>query len=430
MPAKHARRHPGVVLIKPEPERRIGWRARYRDPDSCSMVKETVPAILRTREAREDWAARKSRALAKRRLELSEGAPRATGTALQKAIDSYYEANPRLRDKTLRGYRAATDKLARWATRSGVQTTDDLTRANLMKLREQLINEPKRSAAKGGKRGARVISDGGQRSAFSVNRELAALRTVLGYLNDRDLLSKIREGDLRRAFKKLPTAIERIDFLQTAELKALLSAAQKHDAATFKATRAEHAGNGRHGATPKFDPIAPMVAIILLSGMRLNEALTLDWSQVDLDALDNNGQPVGEIRLTGATKTKRARTIDLAVSPALRAILKALPGRHEGKVLKVTADAAKATVERLRTDFGAPPIFTWQALRATCGTYLTNAPGIFGAASAYRSARQLGHSVAIAERHYLGLVRGIPATARTLDAAMGLEAELAGICRN
>ena len=76
---------------------------------------------------------------------------------------------------------------------------------------------------------------------------------------------------------------------------------------------------------------------------------------------------------------------------------------------------------RLRDDYGAPPKFSLQVLRSTCGTFLTNAPGIFGAASAYRSARQLGHSVAIAEKHYLGLVRGISPTAGTLEAAMGIE---------
>ena len=54
------------------------------------------------------------------------------------------------------------------------------------------------------------------------------------------------------------------------------------------------------------------------------------------------------------------------------------------------------------------------------GAWLTNAPGIFGAASAYRSAKQLGHSVAIAEKCYLGLLRGIPREARTLDEAMGI----------
>jgi hypothetical protein len=69
----------------------------------------------------------------------------------------------------------------------------------------------------------------------------------------------------------------------------------------------------------------------------------------------------------------------------------------------------------------SPDVFTWQALRRTCGTFLTNAPGIFGAASAYRSAKQLGHSVQIAEKHYLGLVRGIPRDARTVEAAMQID---------
>jgi hypothetical protein len=62
-------------------------------------------------------------------------------------------------------------------------------------------------------------------------------------------------------------------------------------------------------------------------------------------------------------------------------------------------------------------------MRRTCGTYLTNAPGIF-AASAYRSAKQLGHSVQVAEKHYLGLARGISPTARTLEAAMQIESVL------
>jgi len=54
---------------------------------------------------------------------------------------------------------------------------------------------------------------------------------------------------------------------------------------------------------------------------------------------------------------------------------------------------------------------------------LLAAPAVFGAASAYRSARQLGHSVAVAERHYLGLIR-LPPTAKTLEAAMAIEEQL------
>jgi hypothetical protein len=75
---------------------------------------------------------------------------------------------------------------------------------------------------------------------------------------------------------------------------------------------------------------------------------------------------------------------------------------------------------------GAPE-FTWQKLRRTCGCFLTCAPGIFGGASAFMSAKQLGHSVAVAERHYVGVVRGIPPEARTLEAAMGITPQMKAI---
>jgi hypothetical protein len=55
-------RHPGVVLVRPDPARRIGWRGRYRDPDSGCTVKETLPErTARTVEGRDAWAATKSR---------------------------------------------------------------------------------------------------------------------------------------------------------------------------------------------------------------------------------------------------------------------------------------------------------------------------------------------------------------------------------
>ena len=60
----------------------------------------------------------------------------------------------------------------------------------------------------------------------------------------------------------------------------------------------------------------------------------------------------------------------------------------------------------------------YEPVPTTCATYLTNAPGIFGAATVFISVRQLGHSVMVAERHYLGVHRGIPKDAHTLDAAM------------
>jgi hypothetical protein len=47
------------------------------------------------------------------------------------------------------------------------------------------------------------------------------------------------------------------------------------------------------------------------------------------------------------------------------------------------------------------------------------------AASAYRSAKQLG--LQVAERHYLDVARGIPRDARTLEAAMQVEAQIKSV---
>lgn len=58
---------------------------------------------------------------------------------------------------------------------------------------------------------------------------------------------------------------------------------------------------------------------------------------------------------------------------------------------------------------------------ASAPSWLHLRPSIFGAASAYRSAKQLGHSVTVAEKHYLGLVKNIPMEGKTLEAAMGIE---------
>src|SRR5690606_35237730 len=97
-----------------------------------------------------------------------------------------------------------------------------------------------------------------------------------------------------------------------------------------------------------------------------------------------------------------------------------------GRVFSISYDGVAAAVKRLRGTYGAPS-FSPQILRSTCGTFLTCAPGIFGAASAYRSARQLGHSVAVAERHYLGLIRGIPREARALEEVMQIQVQMARV---
>ncbi len=450
-------KHPGVVIIRRVlPSGAVRWQLRYRDPDTnkfkLPLFKEPVARDSEgPPRAVVQWAVETSKTIARRRRELESGAPRATGTSLRDAIGRYFKDHARLRPKTVQAYRGATDKLEAWAAGEGIDSADDLTRAHLLSFRAELANAPKQAPIapelddKGkptgprAKRGAKQATDKA-RSAHSVNRELRSLRTVLGYVRDLDLLPKVSHDDLRRALKRMSTEGERAEYLKVHELQALLDAALRHDADTV-ISRAEEAdiraeakarGVSREamrlvrprGTTPRFDPVSSFVAFVLLTGMRVGEAIELTWDSVDLDALDHDGNKVGEIHLAGSkTKTKKARTVGLEVSPALHKILSALhlASGGKGRVFAITNDEADAAAKRLRKTFGAPQAFGWQMLRSTCATFLTNAPGIFGAASAYRSAKQLGHSVIVAEKHYTDVMRGIPREARTLEAAMQIE---------
>jgi integrase len=244
------------------------------------------------------------------------------------------------------------------------------------------------------------------------------------------LLTGLTRDAITDAMKALPTPREQPEYLTPAQLQKLLEAAMRHDEAVFDETRKEHRGLLPKGSTRRYEPIAGFTAFLVLTGCRRGEALGLTWADVDLEALDSQGRTVGEIRLRAAnTKTHRARTIGLEVSPSLRSLLAAMKlraGRAAdaqhvfGGEEPYTADLVESTRSRLIDEYGAPK-FDWQMLRSTCATYLTNAPGIFGGATVFMSARQLGHTVAIAERHYLGVHRGIPKDAHTLEAAMQIE---------
>jgi len=419
-------KHPGVVLIKPDLARRIGWRARYTDPDSGRQVKETLDASLTTVEARDDWAVRKSRALARRRLELEGGAPPTTGTALSDALDRYFKDHPHLKARTRQIYRAVADKLIEHCGRRF--SADALNGPRLMAFRSTLMRETRRVHVRGGKRGA-LKATNVQRAPATVNAELRALGTVLGYLRRLGLLPRLTSDALRDGLQKLKAPPKRIHYLKPHELQKLLDAGLRHDADTFAATREEHAGKREPGTTPRYTPITTIVAAALMTGMRFGALVDLQWDHVDLEALDHDGRVVGEIVPPGGSHTKRTGVIGLEVSPALRKMLAAMQLRTVGKgsVFGLTRDEANAALRRLAVEYGGPSGSTWQTFRRTCGTYLTNAPGIFGAASAYRSAKQLGHSVAVAERHYVDLIRGIPPTARTLEAAMQVEQQMARV---
>ncbi len=427
MAKRRGRRHPGVVLIKPDEKARTGWRVRYRDPDTGRLIKRTIDPALRTRAQREDYAYRLSEQLARRRLELENGAAKATGTPIADAINRYYDAHPNLRPGAVATYSIATNKLVVFARKHRVKTVDDLDRRKLMQFREEIIKEPKRHVV-AGRRGAKAAGDS-LRSPHSINRELRNVGTALRYLIDCDLFARLTHDDIRRCCKPLKAPVERKDYLRPAKIRRLLEATLRHDAELCALTREEKAQGKSEGNTPRYDPISGFVLFVLLTGMRLGEALDLDWKNVDLGALDANGREVGEIYVTSASKTAKSRTIGLEVSPVLRRLLAAqhLRTGDDRSVWGLTKGAVNAAMRRLVGEYGAPQGTGWQKLRVTCATYLCNAPGIYGSASPFMESRQLGHSVLVAEKHYAGLIRGIPIEAKTLEAAMQIETQAAEV---
>lgn len=431
--AKRKRRirspHPGVKLKKRvRASGLVSWRAHYVDPDTGREVAKTLDATaLSTREARTQWAKKLARHLARREMDRAAGIRPVEVTTLEDAIASYLEtAQAVLKPKTLEGHNLAIAKLKGWAAGEGVLTTADLTPARLASLKDFLVRAPRLSVKRGGRQGGRKAS-AERRSPVTVNRELRSLKTLLNTWRKHGMLAGLHRDDIADALAALPVPREEPIFHSSATLQKILAAAMRHDAACFAETREEHAGGRPPGTTPRYLPITPFVAFLLLTGCRRGEALALPWDAVDLDAVDDQGRRVGEIRLDAAvTKTQRARTIGLEVSPALRKLLAAMKlqtgarGHVFGGESPYTVDTVVKARRRLLEDFGAPE-FTWQSLRSTCATYLTNAPGIFGAATVFISAKQLGHSVAVAERHYLGVHRGIPRDAHTLETAMQIE---------
>jgi integrase len=423
--------HLGVVLLRRQLVRGMSWQARWTDPDSGRVIRIQLSGEnARNEDTRAAWAKKQSDALARRRMDLRSGVVAVVDPqSIDGAIDAYLtDARHRLRGRTIETYERGIELLKAWCAKRGMRRTTDLTPARLAQLRAYLIAKPRQNAVAEGRRGERAEDDA-RRSPGAINVELRAIKTLLnswrlaGHLS----VSKDSIGDVLKA---LPLSRERPQFLTPSQCQQLLEGCVRHDAAVFDETRKEHAGHGLKGTTPRYQPIAPFVVFVLLTGCRIGEALSLRWDVVDLDAVDNEGRKVGEIHLSAAdVKTGRARTIGLEVSPELRRMLagmKLRAGKNThvfGGLNPMPRTKADAGLKRLLSEYGAPK-FTWQNLRQTTATYLVNAAGIFGSATIYRSCAQLGHSVQVAERLYVGLMRHIPREARSLEAATQIEAQL------
>ncbi|MCC6572872.1 MAG: tyrosine-type recombinase/integrase [Planctomycetes bacterium] len=376
-----------------------------------------------TDESRRAWCIAKSVALRDLKAAIESGAATLTQTPIADAMASYYRAKETtLQPSTLTVYREATKPFTAWAADKGIAMMEAVTQPKLVEFQSWFVARPAQAQAKGKgvRRGARVIGKR-KRSPSQLNKCIRALRTVLNELRRAGKTPALHSDSIKDSLRFVKWQKPLPHFVEASEIRTLLAAALRHDNSTFDFARR---GKVRQASPHSRPPVAPMIAVALLSGMRFGELQHLTWEQVKAD----------EIRLDATdTKTGHGRKIDLAPTPALSELfsrLKLQAGEcpfvfgtaskdNRGRVhyAPVRRTLVEAERKRLWQEFGAPR-FTWHDLRRTCGTFLCCAPSIFGAASAFLAAKRLGHSVKVSERHYLGQVKVAP-DARTLEDAFG-----------
>lgn len=357
----------------------------------------------------------------KRMAELLSGSTPVSATAVASAVNEFFTRRATLAPTTIASYRNGSDAFLQWTSVAGVVTTEAITAKNLMDFRAWWAVRPAQAPASGPNvgRGQRVHTTK-TRSPLTINRGLRVVRSMLNEWRIIGATPKLTSDLIRDTirFEKRHKALPH--FLRLDEIRTLVDAALAHDAAKFTLTRAEHSGSVEAGCTPRYAPITPVVLMALLTGCRFGELAAMRWSAVSPESR--------EIVLSHTeTKTRQGRRIDLTPTPLLAHMLASIKQFKVGDFClgmyaPLRRDIAEAARKRLIKKFQAPK-FTWHDLRRTSGTLLTCAPGIYGGASAFLSAKRLGHSVAVAEAHYVGAVTNLDKTASTLEAVMGLSAE-------
>ena len=360
---------PGVRIVQRKRADGVTYYGRWQDQITGEWKDENLTrAGLTTDGLRRRWLQKKSDELyaARRAFTLGE-----VHTTPEQAAKRYLDdCRKRLRRRTVVSYEFALGLITEHLMKAGHVATQATTPGDLWALRGALIQR--------------------EIDRSTLNNYLARARAAFEWWRRAQLVPLLTSDMIRDAFRGLPLDRDEIHPLLPAEIRDLLRAAVK-------------APDARASAH---------LALILLTGMRRGEVDATAWEDVRLTG------PHPSIQLGTWTKTRRARTIDLSVSPAAVSILKALPKRgayilsEDEPLSRSTARDWCAALQVL------PRPWTFRLLRQTAGSYMANAAGLWGGASAYRTAKQLGHSVAVSERHYLGVLRGIPPAANTVEAAM------------
>lgn len=374
-------KHPGVKFVQYDSGRMV---VRWRDPLSGKSVQRECQRLgLTNADARRRWALEKVAELRKARALQALGPGTAEPVTVKESQGDYLGgfSNPR----TTVSKKPPLASVAEFLGDAGVRVVQDI--------------EPRHLAAWAN----HVRRPANPHAVGTRNLHLLIVGAWLRWARGLGQLPRCTPEDIKSVLRRQKAPSEPVAVLRPAEVRALLRAAVAHD---------EH------------EPVqvAPLVLLLLGSGMRYREGAELVWSEVDAEAR--------AVRLQASrVKTKASRVVDLGVSPSVLELLGAvrLRGAGGGRVFRLTRREAETARGRMVKKYGAPAGWTWHMLRRTCGSALVCA-GLLGPGSAFLAAKRLGHGLAVSERHYLGALTDL-APGASIEAALGVETEAKAIVR-
>ncbi len=224
---------------------------------------------------------------------------------------------------------------------------------------------------------------------------------------------------LTSTLKAFKTSSELTFYFEVEELQSVLQSALQHDTELCTFTREMHdAGKSFKGKLPLRNvPIFPTLVLIMLTGMRKNEALSLIWKNINLRR--------GSITVDKAQKTGKSRKIplitvtnDRIISPTLLELLKVWKEKSKDKyVLPHEKSDKPSELKKPLTKFKRKynfPNLKYQNFRKTFFSYVISV-GI----PPFIAAFWAGHSIAIAEKNYVEFTTCM-FEGKSIEEAMGI----------
>lgn len=419
-------KHPGVTVFK---EGRVGTLVvKWIDPHTGKKRQRSLTKMgFDSKQEADDYLRTLSREIEdERRSVRIEGRKANACVEWPKIIESYLDHYGKVHsEQSKKRTDHALYALREWLAADGrnCRLGGDLTRLDLISLHDWLAQLRQRQSCSGF-RGEYLQTDKPLSNA-SRNNYRSAIVALLNWARKRDYL-RINGDDIRdnlpkfREKQRLPVEVT------TEELADLITAVVKHDLDSFHSSRSDkhayYTKEPSETAQTKYKPLAPLTFILMLTGMRLGEALHIRWENVDFDRKQIYVK--ADEGSNWDVKTKHERRVPFSDSPVLERLLTGLRLRRGENEYVVAGDDASSPRHFSRyswdTIFGeGQRRVTPKMLRSTFATVLASARG---GPTPYELAHRMGHSVEVAAKHYVA--QSHPRVGLTVEEWMMVGAQL------